>query len=61
MVKLYLKSVDVGLPKLAVGMVPSPSPTPSRVGEGVTSPFLLLVNHVLIRCSVMPSVSPSGP
>ena len=34
------------------------------VGEGVLGvvrPFRLLVNHVLILCSVMPSVSPSGP
>jgi hypothetical protein len=31
------------------------------VGEGVERPFLLLVNQVLTLCSVMPSVSPSGP
>ena len=28
---------------------------------GVPSPLRLLVNQVLTRCSVMPSVSPSGP
>ena len=28
---------------------------------GVPSPLRLFVNHVLTLCSVMPSVSPSGP
>lgn len=31
------------------------------VGDGEESPFLLFVNHVLTLCSVIPSVSPSGP
>lgn len=31
------------------------------VGEGVVRPFLRLVNHVFTLCSVIPSVSPSGP
>lgn len=37
------------------------SPLLPLVGEGVERPFRLLVNHVLTLCSVIPSVSPSGP
>lgn len=49
-------------PLLGEGVRRNDAPSWSdMVGEGIWSPFLLLVNHVFTRCSVMPSVSPSGP
>ena len=46
---------------LSYGLRMSQYYTTPLVGDGVERPFRLLVNQVLTLCSVMPSVSPSGP
>ena len=48
------------LPSLPLLFSLLPSHVP-LVGEGVVRPFLRLVNHVFTLCSVIPSMSPSGP
>ena len=47
--------------KLIYSHSPDKELNESVVGDGLTSPFLLLVNQVLILCSVIPSESPDAP